>query len=101
MPNSRPRSVRSECVRRAKYVRELRRETTKEVAEYLEAARCKVKIARFHHEKPDATLAKYPPETIVLQAHFEGLLYAVVAVFEKLVSGLAVAAGLKADARPA
>jgi hypothetical protein len=74
---------------------------TEEAAEYLEAARCKVAIAGFHHEKLEQTLRAYPPDKTALQAHFEGLFYAGVAAFEKLIPGLAVLIGFAESARPA
>lgn len=72
-----------------------------EAAEYLEAARCKVAIASFHHENLEQALREYPPDKTALQAHFEGLFYAGVAAFEKLIPGLAVIIGFAGTARPA
>lgn len=74
---------------------------SQEAAEYLEAARCKVDIAAYHHARLSETLEDYPPDKTSLQAHFEGLFYAGVAAYEKLIPGLALAAGMDETARPA
>ncbi|MDA8358845.1 MAG: hypothetical protein M0Z95_21690 [Actinomycetota bacterium] len=64
-------------------------ESGREWWDYLDAASRKVKIARYHAEKLDALLQSgAAATTVAVQAHFEGVLYALVAAWDKTEEGI-------------
>jgi hypothetical protein len=65
--------------------------------EYLEAARCKIKIADYHFNwlTAEAAQGQFYTATIPIQAHFEGLLYAFVAATDK--AGAAIDSLMRLD----